>query len=82
MRRRVRLRRDGLVEIRRFCWRDVVVNRENATLAVLGVGWVASAVVLVETLLVSPLLIGAFGIVALTVLCGSNLSPALPDARR
>lgn len=81
MRRRIRRRRDGLLEIRRVSWRDVFVNRETGSLGALAVIWLISTVVLVETLFLSPLLIGAVGVVLLTISCACTGSPwlALPD---
>ncbi len=78
MRRRIRRRRDGLVEIRRVSWRDVFVNRDTGSLGALAVAWLAAMVMLVESLVISPLLIGAAGVVMLTIACALTGSPWIP----
>lgn len=66
------------MEIRRVSWRDVLVNRDTGSLGALAVAWLAAMVVLVESLVVSPLLIGAGGVVMLTIACALTGSPWIP----
>ena len=54
------------------------MNHDTGSLGALAVAWLAAMMALVETLVVSPLLMGAAGVVLLTIACALTGSAWVP----
>ncbi len=79
MRRRVTRRADGLVQIRRASWRDLVASRDLRVVVGLFVAWLAVMALMFAAIVISPL--GAIAFVVLPILWVGTLSPAEADAK-
>ncbi len=78
----VRRRHDGLVEIRRARWRDLVLTSDAAVLLGMLAGWLLFVATLVMALVFAPLAIGVAALLVLLFVAdgGARSAPRLVEA--